>query len=302
MLTSLTGLQGKVHEEVVEFFMDYLFGIITKRELQRHLNTINPNLINLVGNGYLIRNCKLFVYARSKGKAKARDYGVVIEDKPLLSSIAQKLDISGCPVLTLKQFNQMETNLCLELKTYIGKFISKKLLFLTKSYGLSRSDIESQLLYKGLLSVIKRYPYFESELHAKNSAKTAIHNAGMDLIAQNTRGKTNRLIKNEDGTFEQKNIELSNLVNIEAPTPFTERMKDERSSLDSLLTKMNKRGCQFIKLARGEYDKEFSDFIGLDNTVACEQNYRSYLKKVQSFLNVNNRERDDWFSRLRKYL
>ena len=303
MLESLTKLQGKVHRLVIEHTMDYLFGLITKKELERDLTELGyPSLIELVNNGYILRNCKIYIYAKTKGRVMIKDYGIESVDKPLLDLLASHLTIKGCRPLTLSEIEQIESYFVSDLKTYIGKYVSKKMVFLIKSYGLTRADIESHLLYKGLVTFLKRYPYYESVLHAKNTVKTAIHNAGIDLITEHTTQKVNRLKKNSDGTFEQNLVDVSNMYHLEAPTPFSMRYYDERQTLNQLMLKMNWTGCKFIQLARGEYDQDFSEYIGLDNRIACEQNYKSYLKKIQRYLKVNNKQRDDWFNRLREHL
>lgn len=298
MLTQLTHLKGEAHRTVISLTMDYLFGVITKREYNRY-----GVECDLLSNGYVLRNCKLYVYAVNCGlKPKASEYGIDRSDVRLLNSIAQRLQIKGCRSITLEECLELEQALCTELRTYVIKFVRKKMTFLVKSYGHSQHDIVSHLLYCGLLSMLRKYPFYQSSLHLKNCVKAAIHNAGIDYITASTRQKNQRLIKNADGTFESAVCDISNLYDLEAPQPFNQRFADERSSLDSLQNRMNKRGCLFIKLAKGEYDRDFSEYIGLDNTVAAEGNYNAYLKKIQRYLNVNNKQTEAWFEKLRAHL
>ena len=284
--------------QICELCMDYLFGLITKQQLKNAYN--KKQVEQLLCDGYFIKNCKLYVYGLTKGvelECDIRDC-----DKKMLKQISRTYNINGCRALDLNEYAQLEQTVIKVLIPYIGKFISKKMMFLIKSYGLSRHDLQGELLCKCLSTLARKYPYYESTLHAINTVKSSVHNAGIDLINQYTRQKNQRLLKNKDGTFEQRNIDYSTLVTVVAPEPFAMRHRDERSSLNALQKRMNKRGALFITLAKGEYNKPFSDYLGLDNTIACEQNYRSYLKNIKQYLNVNNKQVEQWFDKLRPYL
>lgn len=303
MLKDITGQTGRIHSQMIELCMDYLFGVIDKIQLRKQFVLIGDKelLEKILASGY-VYHCKLFVYARSLSKVKASDFGVEREDVALLKRIALSYKINGCRALTLSESNEFEMFVVSQLKTYIGKFISKKLLFLIKSYGLSRQDIESRLLCSAIIALRRKYPYFQSQLHAVNIVKASIHNQGMDIINECTRKKSQRLIKNNDGTFEAVNIDYQCLTKLEAPIPYELRLKDERDSLSALQNKMNKKGALFISLARGEYNEDFSEYLGLDNSELAEKNYNSYLSKIRKYLNVDKAEADNWFSRLRKHL
>lgn len=284
--------------QICELCMDYLFGLITKQQLKNAYN--KKQVEQLLCDGYFIKNCKLYVYGLTKGvelECDIRDC-----DKKMLKQISRTYNINGCRALDLNEYAQLEQTVIKVLIPYIGKFISKKMMFLIKSYGLSRHDLQGELLCKCLSTLARKYPYYESTLHAINTVKSSVHNAGIDLINQYTRQKNQRLLKNKDGTFEQRNVDYSTLVTVVAPEPFAMRHRDERSSLSALQKRMNKRGALFITLAKGEYNKPFSDYLGLDNTIACEQNYRSYLKNIKQYLNVNNKQVEQWFDKLRPYL
>ena len=286
--------------QICELCMDYLFGLITKQQLKTAQPGRKQQIEQLLADGYFIKNCKLYVYGLTKGlelECDIRDC-----DKKVLKQIARTYDVHGCRALNMEQYAQLEQTVIKVLIPYIGKFVSKKMMFLIKSYGLSRHDLQGELLCKCLSTLARKYPYYESTLHAINTVKSSVHNAGIDLISQYTRQKNQRLLKNKDGTFEQRNIDYSSLVTVAAPEPFAMRHRDERASLEALQKRMNKRGALFITLAKGEYNKSFSDYLGLDNTIACEQNYRSYLKNIKEYLNVNNKQVEQWFCKLRPHL
>lgn len=307
MLNALTGTSGRVKGQMLQLYFDYLFGNISKNGLKQgfRYNDLDPDKIDLVQYGYLCRNCKLFVYALATGNAlQAEQYGVDRKDTKALKWVAHNVDIdtAWCAPWDLKRLEQNENAIVYGLKTYIGKFVTKKMTFLIKSYGLHRHDIQTELYCAGLWALHKKYPFFESSLHAINTVKTAIHNKGMDIIAKNTRNKNQRLIRNKDGTFESVNVDISVLNNLEAPEPFELRYRDEREGLKSLQKIMNDRGALYISLARGDYNADFSEYIGLNNTEAAEGNYDSYLRKIDRFLGVTLEERERFFDKLRTVL
>ena len=306
MLNALTGTRGMDKVEMLRMLFDYLFGNITKSELKQSFKRadFDPSKLNLVSNGYICRNCKLFLYALSCGsKLTVETFGVERCDTKALIWVSQHICIKkGCPVWDLAHLEKNENSLIHELKTYIGKFISKRMAFLLKSYGLHRQDIEMELYCAALWAMHKRYPFFESALHAVNTSKTAIHNKGMDIIAKYTREKNQRLIRNKDGTFESVHIDVSVLSSLQAPEPFELRYKDERSGLNSIQKKMNDRSALYISLARGEYNADFSDYIGSNNSEAAEGNYKAYLNKIDKFLNVTVEERTAFFDKIKKVI
>ena len=307
MLNALTGTSGRAKGQMLQLYFDYLFGNITKNEMKESFRyaDLDVTKVDLVQHGYLCRNCKLFVYALATGKAlEAKHYGVERRDTKALTWVAHHVDIdtSWCDPWNLARLEKNENAIVYGLKTYIGKFVTKKMTFLIKSYGLHRHDIETELYCAGLWALHKKYPFFETSLHAINTVKTAIHNRGMDIIAKNTREKNQRLIRNKDGTFESVNVDVSVLNSLQAPEPFEMRYRDEREGLKSLQKVMNDRGALYISLARGEYNADFSDYIGLNNTEAAEENYDSYLRKVDRFLKVTPEERERFFGKLRRVL
>ena len=307
MLLTLTESKGQAHLYMLTFYFNYLFGNITKNELKEHFayHDLNIEKLNLVNHGYLCRNCKLYIYAlKSKKVQKPSAYGIENEDVKILKFVAEHLEIkeTSWSPWNLNQLKDCENSLIQNLKTYVGKFISKKLIFLIKSYGLERHDLESELYCAGLWALHKKYPYFVSVLHLTNIFKNAVHNKGMDIINKHTRGKNQRLIRNDDGSFEAVHVDVSNLRSLEAPEPFHMRYRDEREGLKSLQAKMNDRGALYISLARGDYNADFSDYLGLDNRLAAEQNYDGYLKKIDGFLGVSLKERDKFFKKLRRVL
>lgn len=281
---------------------DYLFHKIKKVELRQALRELGClDHLKYLENAYVIKNCKLFIYALTYNpNADPENYGV---SKYLDSckAYAKTLQLEGyCRPWKLKKLVRIEHELLPELKPFIGKFISRKMSFLIKSYGLTRHDLQHELILKGLQSLYQHYPFFESEKHIINVVKRAIHNHGIDIIYKYTRKKNNRL-ENKDGVFSQRNIDIEDCITLEAPTPFQSRYWEEKRTLDQLSLNLSKRGALFLSLARGEFNKDFSEYLGKDNRDATD-NYKSYMKKVSKFLNLDNNQVNNFYKKLRKHL
>lgn len=305
MLKELTGCKGRRLSEVVAILLDYLFQKKNKYAVRRELDAMGlKHLSNLTDHGYILRNCKYFVYAVACGKkVKCASYEIEREDSRVLRRYAKTLTVEGCAPWSAKKLALNEHYLLTQnLKDYIGKFVSKKLIFLVHSYGLSRHDITAELQCAALTALHKSYPFFKSALHAVNIVKAAVHNAGMDMIVRYTRKKNQRLKRNSDNTFEAVNVPVSELDHLPAPCPFAQRMRDEKVGLRMLQERMNDRGALFISLARGDYNADFSQYLGMNNTELAEENYTKYFREVSKYLGVTAKERNVFFAKIRAVL
>ncbi len=287
MLVNLLGSR-----QTVTVVFSYLFGLISKYEFRRQIGdkAEAKRVWSLVeNNGYILKNCKLFMYAvhvnRSLGlpTSPAR-YGIINED----ASMLRRFDLSKVPVTykaySLFDFDNLEGALISKyMRTYIGKFISRKLIFLVRSYGISREDIEGQMLCSALYAIRKNYPYYESELHAVNTCKTAIHNCGMGLIEYYTRGKRNALLK-ENGQFQAVRVNIDSLNSVGHGPEHDEEHRVNLKSLVSVSQTMSSADQAFILAASGIYDAGFSLFIGKDNRDVVESmNYDRYLSLLSKY-------------------
>jgi hypothetical protein len=279
--------------------MDYLFKKINKYELNRQ---IGEEAKEELDSSYIQRNCKFFVYARMVDSNTNPESYNVKKYANYCIHYAKHLTLTNikCTVWSLKKLDRAEVWIVKHLQSYVRKFIYRKMRFIVNSYGVGADDIEADLMLRGIQALRKNYPFYKSELHAINTVKTAIHNLGIDIIIKYTRQKNNRLNKTSDG-FESTLVDFNVLENYIADDEGKE--KSELSmSLKSLEYKMNKRGCLYIVLARGDYNKEFSEFLGSDNTEYCEKNYSRYLGRIRTYLGVSKEEVDRFLAKLRKHL
>lgn len=286
----------------------YLFGVIDKRHLNK-ICTPKEKLFAdaLLVDGYFLKNCKLYFYKALKTKkANYKQYEISRDDALCLRSccsiLRKEVNVSW-DYKTLQELDE-----CIKYissssaKLYMSKFINKKLSFLIRSYGLSYHDIIADMTYCAIMAVYRCYPRIESDKHAENLMKHAIHNAGLGIIMHHTKSCRNMLYKDSDGLFQHKMREISTVGEI----PYYDRkdLDDTSKSIRELMQRMQKPVTkQFMNLAIGNYDMLFSKFLGMDNREYLEKaRYSSYIAKVRKYMNLDKKRVEDFFIRLRKHL
>jgi hypothetical protein len=313
MLKNLFDL-GDDHKRVITILFNYLFGSIGKYEYRKQLG--DKHKAKLVwsiaeSSGYVLRNCKLYAYAHATNSRMGLPtspgrFQIEQADAAFLRS----LDLSHIPTsykaYSLFDFDQLEGSIMTsqELKVYIGKFISKKLIFLTRSYGVSREEIHSGMLMAGLFALRKKYPCYETTLHATNIIKTSIQNYGQGLIEFYTRDKRNALIKEGNGLFSAVHVQYDALNDVSVQPEHSDDLRVIRRSLISLLPKLKPKAQEFVQAAVGVYDEGFSVYIGQDNRDAVEAwDYdQRYLPSLCSYLKVSKEQAHQLMAQLKGQL
>ena len=311
MLTEILAVTRKELLEVGGPLFAYLFGNINRTQYMRVFDdkVLAKRLLTAAKNsGYIMKNCKLYAYAawtaRESGTSpRPKDYGIHRADLNLLSRLNIRRE--GCRVLSLSQFDNLVTR-CLddtEINTYIGKFVSKKMAFLIRSYGVTREELEGKLRAEALYALYKHYPHFQSLLHAQNICKTTIHNRGMNIIKFYTADKR-QVLRRTAGGFESIQVSMAVLHDsMDMSVADHQDHIDMKLSLQSLQHKMNDRTQRFLNVAAGGYDEEFSTFLGKDNSAAAESmSYERYMGHVQNFFRVTQHATDRLFSKIRVHL
>jgi len=274
----------------------YLFGRINKFAMRRELGRENAKHIwSLVSNdGYLLMNCKLFAYAHHynvKHKLPAPSPAKFDIDRADVRAL-RNLDLSHTkfkyPAMDLHTYTELESRVTAsrELATYIGKFISRKLIFL-RSYGLTREEMHSLLIYSSIFALRLKYPRFESELHAMNVCKTTIHNTGMSLIEYWTREKRQALIKEGD-TFQAVHVSIDNVHDLATHPEHEDENRLNLQVLTHIKGTLSPKENRLLRLASGEHDAGFSMFLGQDNSqVADDWAFPRYLAQVCGYLKIS---------------
>lgn len=301
--------EAKPREQVavLQTLFGYLFRDINKyryRERMPSREYAKALWSRVSGTAYVLRNCKLYVYARFCAQREGRrisaaKFGIAPEDLKLLNAIEIKVN-GRYTALTLEEFEDLErwvlTSPQAGLDAHMGRFISKKLIFLCRHYGLTRDQIQNEFLETSLYALRKQYPFFKSELHTVNICKTAIHNAGISLINYWTRGKRNALQAVGDGTFNAVHVDMdvaqslnSTLLGVVAPQD--DPHQQNLQALREATSKVGPRARLFLSLAQGTPDAGFSLFLGTSNDDAVhEWAYTKYLASLCSYLHVSTTE------------
>lgn len=310
MLKQIFNLDPKQHNRIMSILFSYLFNRIGKYEYRRQI--ADKDLAKKVWSTasqswYVLKNCKLYAHAhylnRRNGLATSpAKFGIFSEDVGILKN----LDLSGIKPkyksYSVFDFDNLEGAILTssELKTHIGKFISKKLIFLARSYGLSREEIHGHLLHSALFALRKQYPIYESDLHALNICKTAIHNSGMGLIEYWTRNKRNALLK-ENGNFQAVHVQYDILSDVGVEPEHANEFRQNLQSLVALSSTLKPKAAGFLGAAAGLYDPGVSMFIGTDNSEAAEHwNYDRYLTGLRAYYGVTEAQQASLMAHLRR--
>lgn len=319
MLQEKLGLSTRQMNTIGGAVFAYLFYRITQRELINFIDNkeISKKIIKILRQneeGWILKNCKLYAWASYKSKTKVRkpdplEYEVPVIDSKFLSKLnLTHLDLKF-PNFTIKQYDKIISDIIFgsKIETYIGKFISKKHLFLIKSYGITRDDIKAEMQTNAIRAVYMHYPRFESRLHFENVVKAAIHNSGHSLISEYTADKRQRLhtIKvNGETVPESRHIELTTISNkLEAPISNLEQIRESLEVLDKLSHKMRPEVKRFLMVCAGLYDSEFSEFLGEDNSDLVDRiSYARYLSKSRKFFQFSEQQVDKFFNKLKSNL
>ena len=274
----------------------YLFGVIDKYAYRREIRDKDTakQVWELVANdGYILKNCKLYAYAYHVGRRKGLTvsparYEIESNDIKILRSLDLRAVSLDFKVYSLFDFTNLEVALLTDkaLDTYIGKFISKKLIFLCRSYGLARDEIHGDLRCAALYALRKQYPFYQSELHAMNICKTAIKNAGQGLIEFWTRGKRNALMK-ENGEFQAVHVSYDLLSNVSVLPTHDDELRINLQCLSAVAERMPMSQRVWVYAAAGLHDLGFSFFLGKDNRDAVETlPYPRYLSLLCDYHKV----------------
>jgi hypothetical protein len=301
MTASIINLVGSKDPHVLHGIFDHLFGSTTKFEFRRLFPDFAESKIvwdKVNSNGYLMQNCKLFAWAAHRDKrTRPSQFNVMPRDAAFLRTVDLRSVPKRYRAYSLAEFVALESRILVsgEMKTYIGKFVSRKLIFLHRYYGLPREDIENHLVCSALYALRKHYPRYEGELHALNICKTAIHNSGMGLIEFWTRDKRNA-IKQGQGV----SIALDSLRNVGVAPEHENELRTNLQMLVQLSVGLPPIQQRFLSAAAGLPDMGLSLFLGADNSVLADSTpYSRYLASLRNYYRIELAEQDQLLSSLR---
>lgn len=314
MLTKIIGTDDR---NVVQTLFDYLFRRINKYEYRAAMPSreeAKATWAAVQQSGYILLNCKLYLYARHVAKSEGRrvralDFEIHPDDIRILNRV-ELVTRTIYPALGLKEFTDIEkailTSREIDLDGHMGRFINRKLKFLCRSYGLTMSGIKALFIETALYAVRKQYPFFESHLHMVNVCKTAIHNCGQSTISYWTRQKRNALIREDDGTFSAVHVDVAVSQSVQQLSCLDAKDDPHYHTLEALRACGNglqPKARKFIQLAQGAFDSGFSLFLGENNEDAAHTwGYDRYLAGVRNYLHVTESQMQRLLAHMRRRL
>lgn len=315
MLRELLGLRPSEMAKIGGAVFAYLFHRITQRELIAIIGDKEKEelILSVVRRkGYVLRNCKLYAWAAYRArfgypKPSIKEYGVDRKDAAFLSRLNLNHLSHKFEGYNLEDFKALVEGTVKNptMDAYIGRFISKKMLFLTRSYGVKRSDLESDMQAAALRAVYMHYPRFETLLHFTNVAKAAIHNTGISLITYHTSPARQRLFVNESGGYEATHVNLDVMSGVEAPDEYMSHVKESLEVLVKLSHRYEMRPDvqRFLLCCAGHYDEGFSDYLETDNSLAVDgMAYSRYLGKARKYFQFSEVQVEKLFEKLKHHL
>lgn len=311
MIRDILGLKRSEYLRIAPELFAYLFNRI---DMERFITRVGDRKegtrIKDIArvNGYILKNCKLYAYAvhvaRKKGETlpKARTFGVAPKDIKMLKSLNLKHLSPTFKAFSLEEYdatvNDMITSS--EIKNYVGKFVSKKMAFLMRSYGETREDIEAYLKEMAIISVYKQYPRYASYLHFINVAKAQIHNKGQSFITSSTAKSRQKLILNREGASEAVHVSLEVLNDLAAPIAYGTEIKERLQALSQLEHLFPERTKEFLMCVSGQYHEGFSEFLKCSNDIVVESmGWPKYMDKVQKYFDTTPERTERLFTKIR---
>ena len=217
----------------------------TVSDLQKALRT----------NGTLLRDLKVYTYAVWRMRrqdtfsfVKARNitvtaryedpevfrYAERLASGPRLNQVLLKYEGHNNDILTLEQHSEVIAGVLNggELRTYVGKFIFKKMKFILHT-GVSVDDLRADMLETAVYNLLRTYPNWSGEGHALAIAQSAVKRRGHNIIKEFSAASRNHLLRGEDGTYSAVNVSMDPDVATEFFDSATEYSKVDGSTPES---------------------------------------------------------------------
>jgi DNA-directed RNA polymerase specialized sigma24 family protein len=239
----------------------------------------------------------------------------------------------GFPPRSLAAFDYIIAKVTPDVLASCRKMVAVKFQFLTQSSQLNANDEAQELYEASLYAMYRAYPEIQNAMHLRNIAITTLHNRGVNKIKSETTQSRNRVIANEDGTFSgtvlslnfnpagsdpaalfsDDNCQVGNnlMTGLDGRTIDGERLSDVDRSRDLQMVvlqienrlKHNPRSLRFLHLLMGNFDEEFSEWLGQPNDEASDRMERyEYANKVREFMGIPVDKARKFISRLKAEL
>lgn len=309
-LPAFFNFSNRQKTQVSSLALDYIFKNVSAQSFAQGINKIASMPVrsievrrNLLKDGNLMKNGKLFLLQKATGQKRPIDIG---QDKKLWSLCTpeqkrQFRKLSYNAPVTKEEFDDLIMYCLNGVDVYTKKLVRRKCRFIKQSQGIDYSDIESVVILEALQNLFFMYPRFDSELHALNIMKRMVRNFTMNYIETFTRQKVQR-IENVDGGFRSKMVPIHTeaaMAYFQQDTLVQEAAQKEYKKLslsieiDRLLSKYTGKKKQLIELCMGRYDKCFSAYLERKGITKRDNDewldtveFKIYLDQVIEYLQV----------------
>lgn len=271
--------------------MMYLFRGINMKTLKQKLAKVHGPDVDeraiietLTRNGQVLRNYKLwlmYVVANRVDHKEARRLAVEwhvepteLESLKVLSVVTIKY-MRGLSkkykVMTLPEFERAVNTIATDpaLRTWLGKFVYRKLRFIYTSNGFDKSDLTSELLMRGLQGLMLMYPIVSSMLHAVNIVKRRARQSGLNMIDYYTTAKSGRLARRADGSFESVVVSYEHG---DAIDPMAASRNEDSSLLIDVRNTVGRyagKARVFLETLSGNYSPDYLEWLS-NKFVHCQ--------------------------------
>jgi hypothetical protein len=294
----------------------------------------------LHSNGALLRDGKIAMFRSFCGEVDLKKAFILsnlerrwiaeaTEFKPLSRRLNLLHKVEQRPPLSTVDFDSFAAEVLNsdDLRSYIRKFVRRKMGFLVKSYGRSYEELEMDLVGWGQYSLLRAYPRFDDVGHGIAIAKTTVKRSGVNLIKSATAAKQNQLITNADGSCEATTVSLSGVADDSGQFLTDDGTFIHRSllvvgingvstgaggtdwetlqAIQQLMrsAELTPHHKEFLSMMLGQHDDEFSAFLGEPNEDVLEKtDYIRYMKKICEFMGVSVNRATSFLGSLRPHL
>ncbi len=280
------------------------------REAGHLLSVVKPAMFAVFATQIRPAQCRKngwdqFRYPLTKEDLRVIDEALLYA--PLRSTLRAHLT-GGLFVRDLAGIDRLVTSVILdaEIKSYIRKFVHRKMEFFTHGSQARIAEICQELQLSAVYALRRAYPVWSSRGHMLAIAKTAIHNSGQNMIDAHASQKRCTLTRNPDGSYSSLNVAIDASAAVLSMAHASSTMvatldgssadgaKDVHAldSLRSLLhgrasVKFTSKQLRYLRLVSGEHDDAFSDHLGVPNdSFADDASFAMYNRRVCEWLRV----------------
>ena len=287
----------------------YLFRAFNQAELYRRAQEVNPavNLFKLMPRiplmGEITLHDKVCIFALFQGEDPGIKPNAYIKTVVLKSpEVLQHLEsFKEFPAYDIKTVSTLEARALLntEIKTYVSKFIFRKMRFILNSYGIAKDELEESLQERAIHNLRVNYPNWKSSGDMLAMVKSAIANAGQNLIKYYAAGKRSKVdSENHAVEYSLESLqedagdapEYQALVYSSAFDRGLEIIEASRSvdSIMDALKQANLNGKRLlVSILSGHFDRGFTDYLGKDCSEFAENSdFEKLLQEACGYMNL----------------